>query len=130
MKKKKQKINPTSIRFDDELLSDLDKKCEKIGCSRNDFVKASTELMVYDTTNFDFGDDDEENNQDQDESKKPQLIKAQIIQEFDCKNGNMYENGSFFGKCSDFELNDGKVYAKNGKYLGKIIPHATIEIID
>jgi len=124
MKKKNRKAKPTSVRFDDELLSDLDEKCKNIGCSRNDFVKASTELMVYDTTNFDFGNEEDE------ELTKPQLIKVEDVKEFDCKDKNLYENDSLFGKCSDFDMNKGKVYEKNGKYLGKIIPHATIEIIE
>jgi len=128
MKKKNRKPKPTSVRFDDELLSDLDEKCKNLGCSRNDFVKASTEFMVYDTTNFDFGNEQE----DEEEPKKAQLIKVEDIREFDCKDGNLFENDSFFGKCSDYELNDGKVYEKNGKYLGKIKqdPKPQVVIID
>ena len=123
MKKKNRKVKPTSVRFDDELLSDLDEKCKNIGCSRNDFVKASTELMVYDTTNFDFGNEEDE------EPEEPLRIKVEDVKEFECKNGNLYENGSLFGSCSNYDLDQGKVYEKNGKYLGQIKNNSKPQIV-
>jgi len=126
MKKKNQKVKPTSIRFDADLQADLDERCDKLGCSKNKFVEESVRIGLWGSSDFNFGDEQE----DEVEPKKPLLIKVEDIREFDCKNGNLYENDSFVGKCSDFELNNGKVYAKNGKYLGKIIHKATVELID
>ena len=39
---------------------------------------------------------------------------------FDCKNGFLYEDGVYFGKCLDFVLKNGIVYDKTNKFLGKI----------
>ena len=110
MKKKNRKVNPTSVRLEPELLDDLDERCNELGCSRNDFIRSSVEYSVYEVDSI---ESDEE---------EPKSLKAEIIdiREFDCKDGNLFENDSFFGKCSNYELNDGKVYEKNGKYLGKI----------
>ena len=118
MKKKNQKVKPTSVRLEEKLLNDMDERCNELGCSRNDFIRSSVEYSVYEVDSI---ESDEE---------EPQLIKVEDVKEFDCKDGSLYANGSFYGKCSDFDMNKGKVYAKNGKYLGKIIPKATIEIID
>ena len=120
----KKKTKPTSVRLDPDLQDDLDERCDELGCSKNKFIEESIKLGLGGSSEFDFGDEEEE------ESKKPQLITVEEASEFDCKDGNLFENGSFVGKCSDYDLNDGKVYEKNGKYLGKIIPKATIEIIE
>ncbi len=120
MKKKSQKVKPTSVRLEEKLLNDMDERCNELGCSRNDFIRSSVEYSVYEVDSI---ESDEE---------EPQLIKVEEIKEFDCKDGNLYENDSFFGKCTDYELNDGKVYEKNGMYLGKIKhdPKPQITIID
>jgi len=120
MKKKNRKVNPTSVRLEPELLDDLDERCNELGCSRNDFIRSSVEFSIYE------GDSIES------DEKEPQLIKVEDIREFDCKDGNLFENDSFFGKCSDYELNAGKVYDKNGKYLGRIKhdPKPQVEIIE
>ena len=55
----KKKTKPTSVRLDDELLEELDKRCDKVGCSRNDFIKNSVEFAITQTSDFDFGDDEE-----------------------------------------------------------------------
>jgi len=34
----KRKNKPTSVRFSEDLLEDIDQECEGLGCSRNDFV--------------------------------------------------------------------------------------------
>ena len=129
----KKKIKPTSFRPRGELLEKIDSVCEKLDCSRNDYINTALESAISE-------DIEEENSQDQEESKKPQLIKVEDVIEFECKNGNLYENGSLFGSCSNYDLDQGKVYEKNGKYLGQIkndskpqiveIPHATIKIIE
>jgi len=108
-----------SFRLDESLIDDIDLTCKKLGCNRNVWVKNAIETKLKMETTDDV-------------QKKPQLIKVEDVKEFDCKDGNLYENDSFFGKCSDYELNDGKVYEKNGKYLGKIKhdPKPQVVIID
>jgi len=123
------KTKTASVRLPKEMFEEIDNICDGVGCSRNDWIKDTLQDKLR-----------EENSQDQEESKKPQLIKVEDVIEFECKNGNLYENGSLFGSCSNYDLDQGKVYEKNGKYLGQIkndskpqlveIPHATIEIIE
>ena len=55
----KKKTKPTSVRFDNDLLEELDQRCEKVGCSRNDFIKNSVEFAIYQSSDFDFGDEEE-----------------------------------------------------------------------
>ncbi len=56
----KKKTKPTSVRFDSDLLDELDQRCSKIGCSRNDFIKNSVDFIINNSSDFDFGGDDEE----------------------------------------------------------------------
>jgi hypothetical protein len=56
----KKKVKPTSVRLDNDLLDELDQRCGKLGCSRNDFIKNSVDFIINQSSNFDFGDDDEE----------------------------------------------------------------------
>ena len=56
----KKKTKPTSVRFDNDLLEELDQRCSKVGCSRNDFIKNSVEFAITNKSNFDFGDEEEE----------------------------------------------------------------------
>ena len=69
----KKKTKPTSIRFDNDLLEELDQRCEKIGCSRNDFIKNSVEFAIYQSSDFDFGDEEET-----DDSEEPKPIVTEI----------------------------------------------------
>lgn len=59
----KKKTKPTSVRFDNDLLKELDQRCEKVGCSRNDFIKNSVEFAITQQSDFDFGDEEEEESQ-------------------------------------------------------------------
>jgi len=56
----KKKTKPTSVRFDNDLLKELDQRCSKLSCSRNDFIKNSVEFIINQSSDFDFGDDEEE----------------------------------------------------------------------
>ena len=56
----KKKAKPTSVRFDNDLLEELDQRCEKVGCSRNDFIKNSVEFAITQQSDFDFGEEEEE----------------------------------------------------------------------
>ena len=60
----KKKTKPTSVRFDSDLLEELDQRCGKVGCSRNDFIKNSVEFAIYQSSNFDFGDEEEESKEE------------------------------------------------------------------
>jgi len=55
----KKKVKPTSVRLDNDLLEELDQRCGKLGCSRNDFIKNSVEFMITNQSDFDFGDEEE-----------------------------------------------------------------------
>lgn len=46
-----------SARIPTELHEELRERCNEIGESINDFVKAAIELMIYDSTDFDFGNE-------------------------------------------------------------------------
>jgi len=61
----KKKVKPTSVRLDRELLEELDQRCTKVGCSRNDFIKNSIDFIINQSSNFDFGDDEEESEEPQ-----------------------------------------------------------------
>ena len=49
-----------SARIPTELHEDLRERCNNIGESINDFVKAAIEFALYESCNFDFGGDEEE----------------------------------------------------------------------
>jgi len=74
----KRKCNPTSIRLSEELESDLLERCNRLGCSKNDFVKNAVKLALYDEADFDFDLDEPKQeektvNQRLDNSQKPRL---------------------------------------------------------
>ena len=46
-----------SARIPTELHEELRERCNLIGESINDFIKASIEFSLYDVTDFDFGDE-------------------------------------------------------------------------
>jgi len=71
----KKKTKPTSVRFDNDLLEELDQRCDKLGCSRNDFIKNSVEFTIYNSSNFDFGNED-----DEEETEEPKPIVTEIIE--------------------------------------------------
>jgi len=73
----KKKTKPTSVRFDNELLEELDQRCSKVGCSRNDFIKNSVEFAIYQSSDFDFGD--EEETDDSEEEPKPIVTEIKTI---------------------------------------------------
>ena len=73
----KKKTKPTSVRFDNELLEELDQRCSKVGCSRNDFIKNSVEFAITQQSDFDFGD--EEETDDSEEEPKPIVTEIKTI---------------------------------------------------
>jgi predicted DNA-binding protein len=116
----KKKVKPTSVRLDNELLDELDQRCGKLGCSRNDFIKNSVDFIINQSSEFNFGDDEETMN-------KP--IVEEELRLFNCELGIMYEKGIVIGDCSEFHLDHGKVYDKNRKQIGNI-GHESKDIVN
>jgi len=63
----KKKTKPTSVRLESDFEQDLKEKCKDLGCSKSDYLQEAGKFMVYGSSEFDFGDDDQ-NNQDQEEN--------------------------------------------------------------
>ena len=86
----KKKAKPTSVRLDNDLLEELDQRCEKVGCSRNDFIKNSVEFAIYQSSDFDFGDEEESEEEPQvkvtlieKEEPKPRVMAHGTIEDDD-----------------------------------------------
>ena len=87
----KKKTKPTSVRFDSDLLDELDQRCSKIGCSRNDFIKNSVDFIINNSSDFDFGGDDDESEEEpevkvtlveKEEPKPPVIMHGKILDDF------------------------------------------------
>ncbi len=73
-----------SARIPTDLHEELRERCNQIGESINDFVKASIEFALHETTDFDFGDEEEEEPDPEikvtsidDVPDKPQIIRIE-----------------------------------------------------
>jgi len=55
-----QMSRTVSARIPTDLHEELRERCNQIGESINDFVKASIEFALHETTDFDFGDEEQE----------------------------------------------------------------------
>jgi len=110
---RKSKVKPTSIRFDQETLSEIDKRCEDLRCSRNDYIKnaVDNQLELEDTEDADL----------EPTKPEPKILPGVVIKNiiFDCRDGNLYVDGKYYGKCADYEMNAGKIYDMRGNYLGQ-----------
>jgi len=65
-----------SARIPKELHEELRERCNKVGCSINDYLKASIEFGLTGHTEFDFGDEEEDEEPDEifpPESEPPEL---------------------------------------------------------
>jgi predicted HicB family RNase H-like nuclease len=49
-----------SARIKPELHDQLRERCNKVGCSINDFIEASIKISLNGSVEFDFGDEEEE----------------------------------------------------------------------
>ena len=70
-----------SARIPKELHEELRERCNRVGCSINDYLQASIELGLTGHTEFDFGDEEEEDEQDEvfpPESEPPELKPKKI----------------------------------------------------
>jgi hypothetical protein len=83
-----------SARISKEMHDELRERCNKVGCSINDWLVAAIDYLFTGSSNFDFGDDrdpdDESNQTKHNEEKKPEPItKYQILDE---KGNVIYDN--------------------------------------
>ena len=80
-----QMSRTVSARIPTDLHEELRERCNQIGESINDFVKASIEFALHETTDFDFGDEEQEEEPDpeikvtsiDDVPDKPQIIRIE-----------------------------------------------------
>ena len=49
-----------SARIPNDLHEEIRERCNKVGCSINDFLEASLEFALNDYSEFDFGNEDDE----------------------------------------------------------------------
>ncbi|GEM_PF-2476883 len=66
-----------SARIPKELHEELRERCNSVGCSINDFLEASIEFALYGNSGFDFGD--EEDFDDDSEDDEPSEIEPEPI---------------------------------------------------
>jgi len=52
-----------SARIPNELHEEIRERCNKVGCSINDFLEASLEFALNDYSEFDFGNEEELENE-------------------------------------------------------------------
>jgi len=67
---KKSKVKPTSIRFDQETLTEIDQRCEDLNCSRNDYIKNAVDNMLE----IEATEDESITTDTKDNSKKQPLV--------------------------------------------------------
>jgi len=114
-----------SSRIPNDLHDQLRERCNNARCNTNDIIRGLLELELRGDTEIDFGNE-EENIPGSDTNPTP------TPKTFTCENGNLYENGSMFGRCANYNFIAGDVYDKNSTYLGKIKqddPKPTSQII-
>ena len=56
----KHMLRTVSARIPKELHEELRARCNKVGCSINDFLEASIGFILYGHSEFDFGDDEDQ----------------------------------------------------------------------
>src|SRR5438309_1712187 len=104
-----------SARIPKELHEELRERCNKIGCSINDYLQASIEFGLTGHTEFDFGEEEDEDEPDEvfpPESEPPELKPKEI------------------SKLSNVKISydDGKTwYDEKGNEV-KVKPKATIRV--
>ena len=105
----KNKINPTSVRIPEELLDNIDTICNDSGCSRNEYITSVLDDAVHNES------------EEESESNKPTITIRDVDEplEFDCKDGNLYVDGNFYGKCANYRMTNGKVYDESGNLIGQ-----------
>ena len=64
-----------SARISKEMHDELREKCNKAGCTINDWLVAAIDYILIGSSEFDFGDDDEE---DAEKEEKP-IPKGEVV---------------------------------------------------
>jgi len=117
-----------SARIPNKKHEELRERCNRLGCSINEFVGESVKFMLSNESDFQFEPEDEPSEVEpelKDKRPEPKI--------FECRDGNLYHDGDLFGKCADYTMKDGKVYDDSGQYLGQTrdsIPKATVTSIE
>ncbi len=87
------------------MFEEIDEICDGIGCSRNDWIKDTLQEKLRDEAN--------------DDPKIQKIIKKNRV--FDCREGKLYEDDILLGDCSDYGIDKGNVYNKDGSFMGKTV---------
>ncbi len=66
-----------SARIPNKAHEELLERCNKVGCTINEWLNAAVEYLFTHSSDFDFGDDEEQ--EDEPNSKPLEPVKAQII---------------------------------------------------
>jgi len=66
-----------SARIPNDLHEELRERCNKVGCSINDFLEASIEFALNDYSEFDFGNEEEP----EDEPKVAKATNVRIVED-------------------------------------------------
>ncbi len=82
-----------SARIPNEMHEELRERCNKVGCSINDYIKSSVEFALTGSTQFDFGDEEsteESSEQTMDKPKENHEGKVPVIH-FHWENGKLVQ---------------------------------------
>ena len=104
-----------SARIPKELHEELRERCNKVGCSINDFLEASIEFILYGQSEFDFGDEEDF------EDDEPSEIESEPLR------------GKRPPTLTNLNVENGKVYDESGNLIGTVkgfIPKAEVVWFD
>ena len=105
-----------SSRINNKNHQELLQRCNKVGCTINEWINEAIQCMLTNSSEFNFGDEDEGSKI---ESKRTEINDTPEPRIFDCKDGFLFENEIKIGNCADYKLDDGKVHDDRGNFLGK-----------
>jgi len=63
-----------SARIPNELHEEIRERCNKVGCSINDFLEASLEFALNDYSEFDFGNEEESEDEPLVKTKEAKIV--------------------------------------------------------
>ena len=106
-----------SARIPNEMHEELRERCNKVGCTMNEWLEHAIEFCMTDHTEFDFGDDEEEEEEPEDvfppESEPPEPKSKEIPE----------------AKITKISYDDGKTwYDTKGNEIKKEMPKVTIRV--
>lgn len=101
-------------RIDDDTHEKLFEKCNELGCTFTDYIQSVVSESLDD-------DEPSESELNKTDEPHPQVIEIKDVRPkvFDCSDGNLFVDGKFYGKCSDYEMTDGKIFDSSGNHLGQ-----------